>query len=415
MRSRCAEHVDGSRGERRFVFQIASITKVWTATLVMQLFDDGLLDLDAPVRTVLAEFRLADPDAARRITPRQLLSHTAGFAGDLLIDTGPGDDCLERLVAALGNARQLFEPGRMFSYNNAGYCVLGRLIEVVRDRPYDQCLREWLIEPLGLTHAATSAAEAILHRAAIGHVGMASDGVPRPAPIWALPRAYAPAGSLLAMRVRDLIAFAEMHLANGGRAARATILRAASASAMRERHVELPYLAPLGDAWGLGWEIFDSEAGPMIGHDGDTVGQSAFLCVVPDRDVAVAVLANGGNARALFSDVVGVELRPPSTPAPSSDAVDATRYLGRYTSEMADTSVTEDGNGRVWLERRPKGVFAQFGGEVERFEILPYKEDVFVSAAGKEDRHAAFAFVGGDAVGRAEFLHTGRAEPRADD
>src|SRR3954447_25234508 len=74
------------------VFQIGSITKVWTATLVMQLVDEGLLDLDAPIRRYLPEFRLQDEKAAAAITTRQLLSHQAGFEGDVFTDTGRGDD-----------------------------------------------------------------------------------------------------------------------------------------------------------------------------------------------------------------------------------------------------------------------------------------------------------------------------------
>src|SRR6185369_11406532 len=107
------------------VFQVGSITKVWTTTLVMQLVDEGRLDLDAPVRTYLPDFALADDAAAAVITVRQLLCHMSGFEGDIFTDTGRGDDCVEKYVATLGTTSQLFPPGEMFSYNNAGFCVLG--------------------------------------------------------------------------------------------------------------------------------------------------------------------------------------------------------------------------------------------------------------------------------------------------
>ncbi|MEV4896078.1 serine hydrolase domain-containing protein, partial [Nonomuraea sp. NPDC055795] len=113
------------------IFQIGSITKVLTATLAMQLVDEGELDLDAPVRRYLPEFRIADERAAARITVRHLLCHVAGFEGDIFTDTGKGDDCVEKYVDVLREVPQLFEPGEMFSYNNAGFCVLGRIIEVV--------------------------------------------------------------------------------------------------------------------------------------------------------------------------------------------------------------------------------------------------------------------------------------------
>src|SRR5215472_6161162 len=204
-------HATGVAATTDSVFQIGSITKTWTGTLVMQLVDEGLLDIDQPVVSYLPEFDLADSVAAKTMTVRQLLNHTAGFEGDIFTDTGTNDDCVEKYVATLVTDPQLFAPGEMFSYNNAGFCVLGRLVEVLRDKPFDQCLRDHLFAPLGLTHAATDAYTAILYRAAVGHLQQNPDEAHVPAPVWALARSNSPAGSMLAMRPRDLLAFARMH------------------------------------------------------------------------------------------------------------------------------------------------------------------------------------------------------------
>src|SRR5918994_592500 len=118
------------------VFQIGSITKVWTTTLVMQLVDDGLLDLDQPLLDHLPELVIGDAEAAKVLTTRHLLTHTAGFEGDIFTDTGRGDDALERYVATLGELPQLFAPGDTFSYNNTAFVVLGRLVEVLRGKPF---------------------------------------------------------------------------------------------------------------------------------------------------------------------------------------------------------------------------------------------------------------------------------------
>src|SRR3954469_21653623 len=160
----------GGEGTPDSVFQIGSITKLWTSTLVMQLVDEGKLDLDVPVRTYLPEFKIGDEAAAAVITARQLLNHTAGFEGDIFTDTGVGDDCVEKYLGVLHEVPQLFPVGEMFSYNNAGFCVLGRLVEVLRESTYDECLKERIFAPLGLTHAATGPYDAILHRAAVGHI-----------------------------------------------------------------------------------------------------------------------------------------------------------------------------------------------------------------------------------------------------
>jgi len=163
-------HATGVEATADSVFQIGSITKTWTATLVMQLADEGLLDLDTTVVTYLPDFGLADSEAARTMTVRQLLCHKAGFEGDIFTDTGNNDDCVQKYVETLKTDPQLFPPGEMFSYNNAGFCVLGRVIEVLRGKPFDQVLREHLFAPLGLSHAATDANSAILFRAAVGHL-----------------------------------------------------------------------------------------------------------------------------------------------------------------------------------------------------------------------------------------------------
>ena len=401
------------------VFQIGSITKVWTTTLVMQLVDDGLVDLDAPVRRYLPDFGLADEVAAGAITVRQLLCHTSGFEGDIFTDTGSGDDCVEKYVLTLKTVGQLFPPGERFSYNNAGFCVLGRLVEVVRGKSFDACLREHLFTPLGLTHAANNANEAILYRAAVGHIQPTPDTDPQPAPIWSLVRSNIPAGAMLAMRPRDLLSFVQMHLRGGTATDATTVLSSASVKAMQQRQVELPDLGLMGNAWGLGWELFDWTGGPVIGHDGGTIGQSAFLRVVPDRGVAIALLTNGGNPFPVYTEIYGRVLRElagvevPAFPKPPAQrtSVDAARYVGTYSSEVADLVVSQDSDGRVWLEQTPKGVLATLSS-AERKELVLLHGETFVMAESQLGVHVPHVFVGDDGTGRALYLHNGRATRR---
>lgn len=402
------------------VFQVGSITKVWTATLVMRLVDEGRLGLDEPVRRYLPGFRLGDETAAATITVRQMLCHTSGFEGDLFTDTGRGDDCVERYVATLDDVTQLFPPGEMFSYNNAAYCVLGRIVEVLRDKPYDQCLRDHLFTPLGLTHAATSAEEAILHRAAVGHLKPSGDGGQRPAPIWSLVRSNGPAGSVLAMRPRDLLAFVRMHLDGGTAPDGTAVLSDASVKAMREPQVTLPPLGLMGTSWGLGWELYDWPGGPVIGHDGGTIGQAAFLRVVPGRDVAVALLTNGGDPVSLYLDVcghvlrelAGVDLPPMPAPPAQPEAFDAGRFVGTYSCEVADLTVSQDDDGRVWLDQAPKGVPAELG-EPDRVELVRLDGDTLVPREPRHGMHQPHVFIGDDGTGRARYVHNGRVIRRA--
>jgi len=403
------------------VFQIGSVTKLWTSTLVMQLVDEGDVLLDEPVRTYLPEFRIADEEAAARITVRQLLNHTAGFEGDIFTDTGVGDDCLEKYVATLHGVPQLFPPGEQFSYNNAGYCVLGRLVEVLRESTYDECLREHLVRPLGLTHTAPSPYEAIMFRAAVGHVEQEPGAGYAPAPVWALARSNAPAGSTLAMRPRDLVAFARMHLTDGRAADGTQVLAPGTAARMHAHEVDLPDLGLMGTSWGLGFERFDTPEGTILGHDGSTIGQGAFLRMVPEAGLAVALLTNGGDVVSLYRDVVGhvlgelTDVVLPALPVPPPDPgrIDAERYVGTYSAEVFDLTVSQDGDGRIWIEQTPKGIFADMGGQTERTELVHYRDDMLIPVKPDRGMHMPHAFVGDDGTGHALYLHLGRAVRRA--
>ena len=352
---------------------------------------------------------------------RQLLSHTAGFEGDIFTDTGVGDDCVEKFVATLGDTPQLFAPGEQFSYNNAGYCVLGRLVEVVRETTYDQALREHLIGPLGLTHAAPSVYEAIMHRAAMGHVESGPDGAIEPAPFWAMARSNSPAGSMLAMSARDLVAFARMHLEDGVAPDGTRVVAAGTAERMQAREVDLPDLGLMGTSWGLGFERFDTPDGPIVGHDGSTVGQGAFLRMVPSEGVAVALLTNGGDMISLYHAIVGqvldslTDVHLPRLPQPPADPerIDARRFVGTYSADVFDLTVSQDDDGRIWIDQVPKGAFIELGGQAERSELVAYRDDMLIPIEPDRGMYMPHAFLGDDGEGRALYLHLGRAVRRA--
>ncbi|MFC7385127.1 serine hydrolase domain-containing protein [Sphaerisporangium rhizosphaerae] len=402
------------------VFQIGSITKLWTSALVMQLVDDGLVDLDAPLRAYLPEFTVGDEAAAAVITTRQLLCHVAGFEGDIFTDTGRGDDAIEKYLASIHDIPQLFEPGEVFSYNNTGFVVLGRLVEVLRGKPFDEVLVGRLATPLGLTHVSPSPYEAILHRAAVGHVP-GEDGAPVAAPTWALARSNAPAGSMLAMTARDLLGFVAMHLADGTAPDGSVVLRPETVTAMRQPQVKLPRLSGMGGSWGLGWEMDDLDGHTVIGHDGGTIGQAAFLRFVPAHGVAIALLTNGGDFFGVFNDVLayllgeltGITL--PGRPVPPADPepIDPAPYLGRYADTIYDITVGQDADGAIWLDRVPKGVIAEIGGKPERSRLVHFEGDSLISLEPSHGIHLVFAFIGRDAAGLAKYIHYGRVVARA--
>src|SRR5579883_1440303 len=195
------------------LFQIGSISKLVTTTLVMQLVDEGRLALDAPVITVLPGFRLADAAATRALTLRHLLTHTGGFFGDRFDDHGPDAGALARAVAAFATLRQYAPPGAVWAYCNLGFQLAGRMAEVVLGQPFEAAVRERVLEPLGMARSFYFAEEAITYPVATGH-NLQPDGTNQPAHVWARARCRAPQGGLTSC-VGDLLRFAAMHLRGG--------------------------------------------------------------------------------------------------------------------------------------------------------------------------------------------------------
>jgi CubicO group peptidase (beta-lactamase class C family) len=315
------------------LFQIGSITKVWTATMVMQLVEEGTLDLDAPILEVLPELRLSGPEVTEQVTMRHLLTHTSGIDGDVFSDTGRGDDSVERYVELLAKAAQNQPLGATHSYCNAGYVIAGRVVEKLTGLIWDEALRARLGLPLGLTRTFTLAEEAIVHRVAVGHLG----AEPTPTQTWAPPRSVGPAGSIIST-VGEVLAFARMHLRDGVADDGGRVLGAASVAEMTRLQAEVPDTRTLGDSWGLGWIRFGWDGRRLFGHDGATIGQAASLRILPDEGLAVVVLANGGRTHNLFhdlfhevfSELAGLSVPRPCVPPPTPPVVDLGRHLGVY-------------------------------------------------------------------------------------
>lgn len=321
------------------VFQIGSITKVFTATLIMQLVDDGLLSLDTPIVEYLPEFQIADPVTRRDVTARHLLSHTSGIDGDFFVDSGRGDDAIERLMPMMTLLPSLFPLGTKMSYCNVGFAVLGRLVEVLRRETYDYAMRHRIFKPLGMKQAMTLAEDALRHRCAVGHIADPKDPKrQRVAFATHLSHGMKAAGSTPAMSAPDLLKFVAMHLAHGRVGSDSRVVSAASAIAMQRRQVRLQKWAPSAiNGWGLGWALEDFGGHKVIGHDGGTIGQYSFLRVSPEKRVAVAMLTNGGDAIAVYREIVSelfgaaIHRREPALPPPNDDLrIEPQRYIGRY-------------------------------------------------------------------------------------
>lgn len=151
------------------LFQIGSTSKTVCATAAMRLVEQGKLDLDRPIRAYLPGLTLADETVAANVTLRHLFNHTGGWVGDFFEDSGAGDDALAKISANMAHLAQLTPLGEVFSYNNAGFYLAGRVIETVAGKPYEAVARELVLEPLGMSRSFFFAREVITDRVVVGH------------------------------------------------------------------------------------------------------------------------------------------------------------------------------------------------------------------------------------------------------
>jgi CubicO group peptidase (beta-lactamase class C family) len=287
------------------LFQIWSITKIMTATVVLILGDRDLLDLRETIGAAIPGIRIAG-DGAQRITIRQLLSHTADMPAwtpppSAIADTGAGDDCRELLVKSLASARLIAQPGEVYSYSNAGYVVLGHLIEVLTKTTWEAALCELLLDPAGLEeidvpyHRPLDAARVALYqRDDAGQLIRVEEIFPT----W---RSCAPCGHTLWGTARTLVDLGRIFfdgVAPNGR----RILSEKALAAMRDpAPAARSALASAGSFQGLGWRGFDRRGHRILTHGG---GDHNHLSVVPSRNLAVAVMTNGPGGDGLRDELI---------------------------------------------------------------------------------------------------------------
>jgi CubicO group peptidase (beta-lactamase class C family) len=371
------------------LFQIGSVTKLYTATLVMQLVDEGLVDLDVAVVEYLPELKLTDPEVTRTVTLRHLLNHTSGIAGDHFPDLGRGDDAVPRYVASCADTGQTHPLGATLSYCNAGFVIAGHLVARLREQTWDDALRSRIVEPLGLGHTFTHPDDVLRFRSAMGH--LEQDGRIEPATQWGLPRSCGPAG-LICATPADVVAFARMYL-DGGRAPDGTqVLSPESIAAMWQAQVEIPepYLA--GTHLGVAWIRLDGEDGRIVGHNGGTIGQSTFFRLVPDAGVAIVLVLNGGHhadlweelAPPLLDELAGAASPPPFEPPAVPVEVPLDPHVGVY-ERLGTRLEIERGDTGLAMRVLSTGPLGEvFPKPVAELELVPVRPDLFATRSPGE-------------------------------
>ena len=312
-------------------FSAGSLTKPMVATVIAWMDQAGQLSLGDTVATHVPA--LSGRAWARHATLRDLLANRSQIplTQDLEFGFARHDDDSDAALAGLvGELTGPASPAGVWSYSNAGWCVLGRVIESVTGHPWEDAMRRYLCDALPDT---TFRADPDPLRAS-GHTTTPHGLVPVQ-PLRS--RAYAPAGLTTGTTVADLLRLAAMHLDDDGLGA----LRAVQAPV---------HIHGWLDDWCLGWARFDWPGGPVWGWDGLVTGERAVLRILPGQTAAVALLSNGDTGRALyrtvFTEVMAAEFGihvPPLRLTPNRHAVaDLTRYAGVYSWPDQRVTVSVD-------------------------------------------------------------------------
>ena len=272
-------------------FRIASITKVFVSIVVLQLVEEGKLQLDAP----LSHHIPAYPD--QRVTIRQLLNHTSGvpdysMSDDFnkgLLDHRDRRWTAAELLALVKDTKPDFTPGTDYAYSNTNYILLGEVIKNISRRSWAQEVRRRILDPLNLNSTHIAGSEQVPEPVIPGYFDADHDGdvenIETGGPWPALETSEGPAGAIIST-APDLLAFGEALFR--GRLVQEPTLRAMVA--------EGPY-HPRFSNYGLGLEILRPDYRTTIwGHGGFLPGFKSALWYLPSRDAVIVVLANDARA-----------------------------------------------------------------------------------------------------------------------
>jgi CubicO group peptidase (beta-lactamase class C family) len=403
------------------VFPIASISKTFAATAAMRLVEQGKIDLKAPVRKYLPDFKAGDENISRDVTVWNLLTHSPGWEGQV---SGPerGEDTLRNFVATvMPGLMQVAPPAAAWSYNNAGYSVAGHLIEVVHGTSINRAMRELVFGPLGLAHTGTTAGDFIVNRFAAGH----RTGDPSPT----LMRPYTHATSVtsggIGLCIADMMSYAKFHLGDGTNAKGERILAQASLDLMKTPQLEKQ---STDDAIGIGWHIRRAGGVRVAGQGGTAGGHILVLSIVPERNFGISILTNAQNGWRLIQDVEREALRAyhgivyaknqaiahrglvetlPNVEALATQP-DPKPYVGRYRRPTNTVDVRVE-NGKLVVQDLPNG-----GEPRPVMPIAFFGPDRAVITDGN-DRGQSIEFVR-DATGAVKWVRVvGRVAVRATD
>lgn len=382
------------------LFEIGSISKSFVAIAVLQLVEEGKLDLQKPVTTYLPWLKVESKFSS--ITTHHLLSHTSGLSGVPL---------LNRVAAT--TLRAGFEPGTQWVYSNIGYVILGFLIEAIDKRPFADAMRQRVLNPLAMNSSAPVISNDIRDRIAIGYGPLRPD---RPFPVrgqlveapWL---EVSEAAGSIAATADDMANYLHM-LLNRGAGAKGRVLSEKAFDLFTRPVIKSPFRGE-DASYSYGLWVSDSNAHTLLRHTGGMVafssamyadvtdGLAAFASVnasrlpggyrpIPVVRYALALLSAASHAQ---------ELPPAPPPLPNPASIkNAADYAGTFT--LASTSgakklvLTSEGDQLILQHAGARIILEQAGRDV--FLVRHPDFELFPLGFGREKDLVVEAFHGAD-------------------
>lgn len=335
------------------VYRIGSVSKLFTDIGIMQLVEQGKIDLDAPVTNCLPDLQPRNP-YDKPITLRQLMSHRSGLlreprVGNYFEDTEP---TLAQTIASLNNTDLIYEPETRIKYSNAGIAVVGYTLEVLQGQPFVEYMKQAVLQPMGLKNSAFEPEPHIVENLAKAYM-WSYDGREFQAPTFEL--GISPAGSMYAP-VTNLGRFLTV-LFNGGQGPNGRVLKPETLKEMWTPQFD----SGPNRGYGIGFAISEQQGYKRVGHGGAIYGFATQLYALPEMKLGAAAVTTVDVANAVTRRITAYALDlmlsvqegrplPPFSQTTPVSAELAHTLEGQYTNGTERLKLIER-NGVLILDR----------------------------------------------------------------
>jgi CubicO group peptidase (beta-lactamase class C family) len=314
------------------IYRIASITKLFTSTAVMQLRDKGKLDIHDPITDYLDWFKVGD-QKGKPITIENLITHTSGLPREA---AGPYWTTIdfptkEEIIGNLQTQEHPLKPWRKWKYSNLALSLAGYIVEEASGVPYEEYVEEHIFKPLGMKDTYIKDIPTDHPRLAKGYGRRMPDGI-RETSKYTSSRGINPAANM-ATTVLDLAKFAMLQFREDEDDPVLT------GETLREMH-RVHWLAPKWYVgWGLGFNILRIGGKTYVGHGGSVPGYRTNLRINLEDKVAVIVFTNAGDGEpVVYTEKAFQWIAPGLAPKPEeTPEIDLERYTGRFRNRWGDT------------------------------------------------------------------------------